>query len=478
MNFIFFMPDELRAESVACYGHPLAQTPNLDALARQGTRFDQCHVQNTVCSPSRCSLMTGWYPHVSGHRTLWHLLRPHEPNLLRYLKQAGYDVRWYGKNDLLAAECFADSVTEARSSGGWKAFGPPRYPPEDPRFFSFWCEPYTAPLEEHTDYANVMAGIEFLRSKPKGPFALYLPLLFPHPLYSAPEPWHSQVDPATIPALRPVNLPRKPAYYRLIRETRHLELLSEDDFRRINAIYLGMTGFIDYLLGMLLDALAESGLEDDTAVFFFSDHGDWAGDYGLVEKWPNAMEDILTRVPLIARIPGGAAGHVVNEPMELLDLFATVLGLAGVEAKHTHFSRDLAPQLHGAAGDPQRAVFAEGGYARHEPHCFEGDARRDVFARSTTNIYYPKGYVQQAYPDSVGRATMLRTSDAKLVYRPSGDSELYDLKSDPLELDNLYGLPAHARLQAQLEQRLLHWLVETSDVVPFNEDPRGLKRES
>jgi choline-sulfatase len=473
MNFIFFMPDELRAESVGCYGHLQVQTPNMDALARQGTRFDQCHVQNTVCSPSRCSMMTGWYPHVSGHRTLWHLLRPHEPNLLRYLKQAGYDVRWYGKNDLLAAECFADSVTEARSFGK-RAFGPPTFPPGDPRFFSFLCEPYTAPLEEHTDYANVMAGIEFLRSKPKGPFALYLPLLFPHPLYSAPEPWHSQVDPAAIPPLRPVDLPRKPEYYRLIRETRHLELLSEDDFRRINAIYLGMTGFMDYLLGMLLDALAESGLAEDTAVFFFSDHGDWAGDYGLVEKWPNAMEDTLTRVPLIARIPGGAAGHTVNEPVELMDLFATALGLAGVEARHTHFSHDLAPQLRGAPGDPGRAVFAEGGYARHEPHCFEGDARRDFFARDKVNIYYPKGYVQQAYPDSVGRATMLRTGDSKLVYRPSGDSELYDLKADPLELHNLYDLPEHAARQTQLEQRLLRWLADTSDVVPFDENPRGL----
>ncbi len=478
MNFIFFMPDELRAESVACYGHPQAQTPNLDALARQGTRFDQCHVQNTVCSPSRCSLMTGWYPHVSGHRTLWHLLRPHEPNLLRYLKQAGYDVRWYGKNDLLAAECFADSVTEARSYGGWKAFGPPLYPPGDPRFFSFLCEPYTAPLEEHTDYANVMAGIEFLRSKPKGPFALYLPLLFPHPMYSAPEPWHSQIDPAAIPPLRPADLPRKPAYYRLIRETRRLDLLSEADFRRINAIYLGMTGFIDYLLGLLLNALADSGLEDDTAVFFFSDHGDWAGDYGLVEKWPNAMEDILTRVPLIVRLPGGASGHVVQEPVELMDIFATVMGLAGIEARHTHFSRDLAQQLRGAAGDPERAVFAEGGYARHEPHCFEGDPRRDQFARNNLNIYYPKGYLQQAHPDSVGRATMLRTSDAKLVYRPAGDSELYDLRADPAELHNLYDLPEHAALQTRLEQRLLRWLTATSDVVPFDEDPRGLKRDA
>jgi len=90
MNIIFFNPDELRAESVGCYGHPNAPTPRLDRLAAEGTRFDQCHAQHPVCSPSRCSFMTGWYPHVRGHRTLWHLLRPDEPTLLKYLKEAGY----------------------------------------------------------------------------------------------------------------------------------------------------------------------------------------------------------------------------------------------------------------------------------------------------------------------------------------------------------------------------------------------------
>jgi len=92
LNFVLFNPDEWRADCAGCYGDTVVQTPNLDALAAQGTRFDQCHVQHTVCTPSRTSFMTGWYPHVRGHRTLWHLLRPDEPNLLRYLTQAGYDV--------------------------------------------------------------------------------------------------------------------------------------------------------------------------------------------------------------------------------------------------------------------------------------------------------------------------------------------------------------------------------------------------
>lgn len=473
MNFIFFMPDEMRAESVGCYGHPLAPTPNLDVLAAQGTRFDQCYVQHSVCTPSRCSLMTGWYPHVRGHRTLWHMLRPDEPNLLRYLKQAGYQVYWYGKNDLLAVDSFADSVTLAERRGQGM-FGPNPYDFDDPRYYSFLYEAYSGPLEAHGDYANVQAGIDFLRSQPEEPFILYLPLTFPHCPYSAPPHWHDYIDPADLPPLRPAGLPNKPDFYHLIRETRRLTEVDEAHLRKIQAVYLGMIGFIDELLGQLLDALDGTELAERTTLFFFSDHGDYAGDYGLVEKWPSAVEDIISRVPLVVRTPGGTAGHVVEEPIELFDLMATTLDLAGIEAQHTHFARSLISQLQGTAGDPERAVFIEGGYARHEPHNFEGRPDRDQFAREVRNIYYPKGKLQQDHPDSVGRVVAIRTASHKLVYRPTGVCELYDLEADPQELHNHYNEPPYAAVQRALETRLLAWFTQTGDVTPFDMDPRGL----
>ncbi len=473
MNFILFNPDEWRGESVGCNGHPLAPTPHLDELAAQGVRFEQCHVQHPVCTPSRCSFMTGWYPHVRGHRTLWHCLRPDEPNLLRSLKQNGYEVRWFGKNDLLSPGSFASSVTSAESRGGGM-FGPNPYAPGDPAFHSFLYEPYAGPVERHGDYANVQAAVDFLQSGPTRPFCLYLPLSFPHCPYSAPPPWHDLVDPAALPPLRPVGAD-KPDFHDLIRRTRRLDELPDEHFRRLQAVYLGMIGFTDMLLGRLLAALEETGLDRDTAVLVFSDHGDWAGDYGLVEKWPSALDDCLTRVPFVIRAPGGAAGHVVREPVELFDMMATVLELAEVRAQHTHFARSLVPQLQGAAGDPTRAVFAEGGYARHEPHCFEG--RSDDNAALWANpehIYYPKGKLQQDHPESVCRATMVRTQRHKLVYRTDGMCELYDLEQDPRELRNRHGDPAYAEVQSALERRLLAWLTETSDVTPWEPDPRGL----
>jgi len=475
MNFIFFMPDELRAESVGCYSHPLAPTPNFDRLSEEGVRFDFCSVQHTVCAPSRCSLMTGWYPHVRGHRTLWHLLRPDEPNLLRSLKQAGYQVHWWGKNDLLARESFPDSVTSAQSRSGGM-FGPNPYTLQDPAYHSFLWDPYAGPIEGHSDWANAQAAVEFLESRPTEPFFIYLPLTFPHCPYSAPTHWHDVVDPDALPPLRPYGLPDRPAFHEHIRRTRRLDQVEDALLRKVNAVYLGMTGFLDEMLGRLLDTLEQTGLSSSTAVFAFADHGDYAGDYGLVEKWPSGLEDPLTRVPLVARVPGGASDHVVAETVELMDLFATVHELAGVPVRHTHFSQSLVPQLHGAAGDAGRAVFAEGGYGPNEPHCFEGHEGGDQAMRTPEHIYYPKTRLQQDHPETVYRSAMVRTQTHKLIHRTEGQCELYDLVADPRELRNLHGRPEVAQIQLELEKRLLNWYVDTADVTPFEEDPRGLPR--
>lgn len=474
MNFILFNPDEMRAESAGCYGHPLAPTPNLDRLAAQGTRFDQCHVQHTVCSPSRCSFMTGWYAHVRGHRSLWHLLQPDEPNLLKYLKQAGYDVRWWGKNDLLAQASFADSVTSASGHGTWH-HGVNPHSPEDPRFYSFLYTPGEKPIAEHGDYANVMQAVRYLESGPTQPFCLYLPLSFPHCPYSAPQPWHDMVDPDALPPLRPPAADRRPTYHGLIRRTRRLDELDDPVLRRINAVYLGMIGFLDHMLGLLLDALERTGHADDTTVLFFSDHGDYAGDYGLVEKWTAGLEDVLTRVPLVIRQPGGTAGHAVGEPTELFDIVPTVLSLAGIEPGHTHFARSLTGQLAGQPGDPGRHVFAEGGYEPFEPQCFE-NVNAPAIRNNPAAIYYPKIKLQEDHPSSIARCAMIRSATHKLVHRPSDQCELYDLTTDPRELHNRYDDPTLSPVQRDLERRLLDWYVQTSDVTPWRLDPRGRPR--
>src|SRR5690349_2410632 len=96
-NLLLFMTDQQRADSVGAFGNPVARTPNLDALAARGTVFTDAWSQHSACSQSRISMMTGWYPHVAGHRTLDHLLQPWEPNVLADLRTARSEERRVGK---------------------------------------------------------------------------------------------------------------------------------------------------------------------------------------------------------------------------------------------------------------------------------------------------------------------------------------------------------------------------------------------
>lgn len=470
LNFVFFQPDEMRAESLGCYGHPLIKTPNYDRLADEGVRFDQCFVQNAQCVPSRVSMMTGLYPHCSGHRTNWHLIRGHEPHLFRYMHEAGYDIRWFGKNDMLAEDSL-DCINEY-----YEPMGPTRinrFKLSDPEYYTFAAEPFDCPREELADAVKVKAGIEYLAKRKANdpPFFLFLPLLQPHPSYTTHREFYQMYDAADIPDLRPAELAGKPDYYRLIRQYRRLDELPRGFLRELNAIYLGMISYTDWLLGELLEALRVNGLVENTVVFVSSDHGDWAGDFGLVEKWPSDCSDPILRVPLIVRMPGGKSGHVVNSPIEMFDLMASVMDLADLETDHIHFAKSFVSMLNGGLEDESRFVFAEGGYDVEEPHAFEG--KWSLTNPPVEGNYYPKGRQQQEVPESVCRATMLRSSDYKLVRRSRGQDELYDLKNDPRELCNEIDNPAMAKVRSTLEQEMLDWFLRTSDTVPMNTDRRG-----
>ncbi|MCY4352139.1 MAG: sulfatase-like hydrolase/transferase [Gemmatimonadetes bacterium] len=475
LNFIFFQPDEMRAESLGCYGHPLIKTPNYDRLAAEGVRFDQCHVQNAQCTPSRVSMMTGLYPHCAGHRSMWHLIRPHEPHLFKYLHEAGYDIHWFGKNDMLAPgslSCikeYYEHIDDKRKN---------RWQSGDKEFYSFDYLPLDCEREEVADYVKVKSGIDFLRNRndDDNPFFLFLPLLQPHPSYTTHPDFYDMYDPKDIPDLRPPDLDKKPDFYTLIRKYRRLDELPDAFFRKLNAAYLGMISFTDWLLGELMAVMEEKGLFENTVLIVSSDHGDWAGDYGLVEKWPSDYSDTLTHVPLLVKAPGNKAGHVVEGPVEMFDLMPSVLELAGLSPTHTHFARSFVPQLHGEAEDKDRLVFAEGGYEPQEPHVFEG--RWDWWNNPRQeSIYLPKGKLQQEVPESVCRTTMIRSLNHKLIRRTGGQDELYDLENDPRELKNLIDDPGMQETKSDLESAMLDWFMRTSDTVPVGGDPRGFPLE-
>ena len=323
------------------------------------------------------------------------------------------------------------------------------------------------------DDANVQGAIDRIRAHDgRQPLCLYLPLESPHPPYGVPEPWFSLTDRAKLPPRIPVpDRAGKPAMLGGIRRGQGLQDWNEERWNELRAAYYGMCARTDRLFGRVVQALRDTGLYGDTAIFVLSDHGDFTGDYGLVEKTQNTFEDCLCRVPFLIKPPGvtPVRARVSDALVELVDFPATVLALAGIEPRHTQFGRSLLPLLAGETDAHRDAVFCEGGRLRDEFHCMEAPSLGD---HPETSLYWPRLALQAGAGPEHGKAAMCRTRDWKYVRRLYEADELYDLRRDPTELDNRIADPACAGILAELRERLLAWYQETADVVPWDPDRR------
>ena len=371
-NIVLFNPDQFRGDALGQMGCEAAQTPVLDEFVREDAlSFSNAFCQNPVCTPSRCSFMSGLYPHTNGHRTIDNLMKPGEPVLLKFLKDNGYYVWWGEKNDLVSpAEGFDAYCDEKYELDA-------RYTPKKEKllsylrrkgqknYYAFYYGKYDEDDKFRRDDGFIEGALDFISHYDGGkPFCIYLPLLAPHPPYIAEEPFYSAID------RKKINLPKdykgdlsgKASILKRIRDRMGLEM-TEEDWRELRATYLAMCSEVDFRFGKVLDALRKKGIYDDTAVFFFSDHGDYTGDYGLVEKAQNSFEDSLTRVPLIVKPPRGEGGRtgIVSAMAELTDLPATVAELAGIELPYSQFGRSLMPVLRGEKEEHRSFVFCEGG---------------------------------------------------------------------------------------------------------------------
>jgi choline-sulfatase len=425
-------------------------------------------------------MATGRYIHAKGHRTQQHLVQSYESNVFGLLHDMGYYVAFFGKNYLLSEESLQK--------------------------VDHW--------DERGDESSILA---FLASPPSGnkPFVMLIstpgaappyvgtngqPPAFGQPgYYSYYNNGGSMYSPSDIQSKVPLRMPQpttsnKPAYHGKIRTYRQLDSNANgtDYFYNLNAVYLQtITQSVDGLLGKVLDALeANPTLNNKTAVIASSESGDFAGDFGLVDKWAGGLDDVLTHIPFVARIPGGAQGHVVSEQIQLFDVMPTMLELAGKQkTRNTHFARSLVPQLMGGKGDVARVVYAEAGflYPTELEAVHSGGPAAISGPTDPKSLEYPRYQEEMEgcpknistdepnYKGCVGspRATMARTLSHKIVYRPDGVSEFYDLAKDPRELTNLWNDPAVAAVQHGMLTDLLQWYQETTDVTPIAVDSVG-----
>ncbi len=152
----------------------------------------------------------------------------------------------------------------------------------------------------------MLGAIDFIKNAPPDqPLCIYLPLTYPHPPYGVEEPWYSLIDRGKLPprVAAPADWGTKASILEAIHAAQHLEEWSEERWTELRAVYHGMCARLDYQFGLLVAALKEAGLYDDTAIFVFADHGDYTGDFGIVEKTQNTFEDALSRVPFVIKPP-------------------------------------------------------------------------------------------------------------------------------------------------------------------------------
>ena len=479
-NILLIMTDQHRLSAVGAYGPTICRTPNIDALADDGVLFERAYTTCPVCSPARGSIMTGQYPHSHGITSNVHNLGNsiHEledrPELLsRRLESEGYHLGYSGKwhlgTDSTTAyggsnrPCLPKDVGFTGQNFPGHGGGGHKFPEfseylakhelsrelaewdhETPRFWpageELCSEEATVPyfLTENTN--------DMIRqfSDDDEPFFIWHNFWGPHGPYYAPTEY--------VDLYRDVEIPEWPNYRwpsRSIPGPHHNKLhplheeLTWDAWATMIRYYYAFTTLIDAQIGRMIDTLRECGQLENTVIIFTADHGETMGSHGgLVDKGWHHFEE-THRIPLIVRLPDILAGDLpegaVNgkvsgtrreEFASLADIYPTILDCAGaeIEEKDIH-GRSLCNLISGRAKNWRDSVVTEFG--------------------GVNNL-----------------ATTMRTircGDLKYGFNCSNNDELYDLRRDPDETENVIDHPNYRRRADEMRRLLLDWMVETGD---------------
>ena len=425
-NIVFFFADDQTSSSLACYGHPLVQTPNIDRLAAEGTRFANAFVSQSICWVSRTTILTGLTGRSYGTPGRHDAARPEVVKELYVdlLRNAGYRTGFAGK-------------WHAKMPRGWKAsdhFDVFQQIGRNP----FYKKQSDGTLRHETELI-VDRGIEFIENQPKDkPFALNMWFNACHAEDGDRRPgighfpWPRAVDgmyeedKIAPPRLNdPSIFDKQPPFLKttINRERFFWRWNTETKYRTNMRAYLRMVSGIDNAIGRFLKALEAKGLVDNTIIVYTADNGYHLGNRGFAGKWSHYEESL--RVPMIIhdpRAPQGSRGQVLEHSALNLDLPSTFLDWAGVAIPKRYQGRSLKPLVStGKADDWRKQTFHEHFAVRHRIPAFEG----------------------------------LRTDRYKYVrYIDEANYEfLHDLKEDPDELVNLAKEPKHATTLKQFRQR-------------------------
>ncbi|KAK7978752.1 choline-sulfatase [Apiospora saccharicola] len=436
-NLVIFMPDQLRFDSLGCTspaGHPV-QTPHIDAFARRGTLFTNCFTQASVCSQSRCT--------------------PRGDTFAPTVTELSLDE--YG---------FLETPEFVPKFGKRNPGDPP--PEKDE---SIWGRLFYRGLRnvhQAMDYddAVVRSALTWLDCPPADkPWVLFMPLLFPHCPFQVEEPYFSQYARDAMP---PIANPKEktgyePRYMGNIRERYGTDRATPEVWNEVKATYYGMISRLDAQFGRIIAALDKSNRWKDTVSMFFMDHGEYLGDYGLIEKWPSGLSDVLVHEPLIVAGAGLPAGQTSAAMAEMVDLIPTVFELCGIGQDFPHNGQSLVPVLVDGATEHKKYAYSEGGFLKSEEPLLE----------QSPYPYDLKAALQhQDAAVWVGKALAIRDPTWTYIYRLYEPCELYHRQDDPHEMHNLAEKPEVRDVIKEFQREALRWMVDSSDFVPWAQNDR------
>ena len=420
-NILFVMVDQLAATMLPMYGHPVVKAPNLETLAADGVVFESAYCNSPLCAPSRASMMTGQLPSRAGVYDNAAEMPATIPTFAHYLRGMGYRTTLSGKMHFVGPDQlhgFEERLTTDiyPADFGWT--------PD-------WERPHERPSWYHNMLSVVQAGqcersnqldyddevmfharralFDMARDADQRPFFLLVSLTHPHDPYAiTPEYWH-RYDHAAIdlPAVPPIALDQLDAHSRRLRDVCAMQDydLNEARVRNARHAYYGMVSYVDDQVGELLRVLQATGLRDNTIVIFTSDHGDMLGERGLWYKM--SFFEGSARVPLIFHAPDRWSRRRIAEPVSLVDLLPTLVELAD-DGDHVEVAAPV------------------------DGHSLVGLLRGDgdlVWPHSVPAEYLAEG--------AIAPCLMLRRGRYKYIYSVSDTDQLYDLETDPHELQNL-----------------------------------------
>ncbi len=371
-NFVFLLADDHAGYVLGCDGNRQAETPNLDRFASQSARFARHYCNSPMCTPSRQSIFTGQLPHASGVTLLSTALAEDRPTLARQLRKAGYTTAVFGKmhfNRPAREGMFGleTCLTEDAIQSAWSRVSPSRAAPADIRAKPPW-HPFQDPARIWLNadklpfprYYEDMKGTyiarqaeQYLEERRRDgrAFALWVSFMEPHSPYDFPVEDRGDFDPADFPPppLGPEDAAQVPAVFADLTET---------DKRGIRAAYFTSVRFLDRNVGVVIDRLAELGLDRNTFVVYTADHGYSLGQHGRFEK--HCGYDPALRVPLMMRWPGHIRPGVVRDFTEHVDVPATILDMLEAERLPVEHGQSLRPYLEGGrVAHPRDHIFSE-----------------------------------------------------------------------------------------------------------------------